>query len=158
MLAGVAPAADCSSISNSTSPADRRRSSCARTTLKRSALVTITGVMRLRALRATLVEIEAQQHIAGAHPVALAHQHLETLAAERHGVDADVHEDFRAAGGTQCNGVARGGDRNHLAIAGRAQLVADRIDGHALAQHGAREHFIRNFRERSAPSREWRAN
>ena len=114
--------------------------------------------MQAARLARHLVEIEAQQYIAGTYPVALAHQHHETLAAERHGVDADVNEDFRASGGTQCNGVARGGNRDHLAIAGRAQLIADRVDGRALAQHGAREYFIRNFRERSAPSREWRAN
>ena len=61
--------------------------------------------------------------------------------------------DLRAAGGAQRHGMARGGDRNHLAVAGRAQFVAGRIDGHALAQHGAREHLVGDLRERRCSSR-----
>ena len=102
------------------------------------------------------LQVEAQQHIAGAHAVALAHLRRKTLAAQGHGIDAHVHQDFRAAGRAQGNGMARGRDRNHLAVAGRAQLVAGRIERRALAQHGAREHFVGNFRERAAPAGERR--
>ena len=104
------------------------------------------------------IEVDAAQQVAGAHAIAFAHVHREPLAAQCHGVHAYVRQQLRAAGRAQRDGVARRRDGNHFAIAGRAQLMAGRIDGRAISQHGAREHFIGDLRERTAPAGEWRAN
>ena len=108
-------------------------------------------------LRATRSRSKRQQQIAGTHAIAFAHVHLESLAAERHGVDAHVNQDFRAAGDAQRQRVARGGDRNDFAVAGSAQLrarsgsIATPSPSMACAKAASGISV-----ERRTPAREWR--
>jgi hypothetical protein len=44
--------------------------------------------------------------------------------------------------------------RNHLAVTGRAEHRAGRIDGDAVAEHALRERGIGRFGERRAPASE----
>jgi hypothetical protein len=50
--------------------------------------------------------------------------------------------------------VARSGDRDDLAVAGRTQLIAGGIESHTIAQQALREGGIGNFRKRRAPTSE----
>ena len=62
--------------------------------------------MRLLAACRQPIEIERNQRIAGRDFLALVHMRREAFAAQRNRVEPDMHQDFRAIGGTQGDGVA----------------------------------------------------
>ena len=111
-----------SSSSNSASPLERTIEARVCVIRKRSPLVMIDRRHEAGRLARHAVEIEGQQQIAGTHAVAFAHVHLESLASQRHGVDAHVEQNFSAGRGTQRQRVARRGDRDDFAVAGSAQF------------------------------------
>ena len=79
--------------------------------------------MRLVAARAIIPRSNSSSRSPARTDVAFFHARLKTLAAEIHGIDADVHEDFGATRRAQRDSVVRGGHRNDLAVAGRMQRV-----------------------------------
>ena len=119
--------------------------------------VTITGVTRLGRAAREHVEIEPQQQIAGAHAIALAHRDFEPFAAERHGVDADVHRGSRRRWRAQRDAHAA---RAAIEITSPSQGARSSMPvgsmRDALAEHALRERGVGHFGERRAPAGERR--
>ena len=146
-----------SSISSSASPTATARSTFALAIRKRSPFVTMIGVMRLVAVRASTSRSNSQQQIAGAHAVAFAH--AAARSPRRRARRCRCRRASRISaplGGRSAIACAGRGDRDDLAVAGRVQLVSRGIDGDAVTQHALREHRVGHFLERRAPAGERR--
>ncbi len=105
----------------------------------------------LRTLRQR-VEIEVQQRLAAANAGASRDQHLEAFAGECDRIDTDVQEDLRSIRRAQRDGMPRGRDGNHLAIARRVQHSFGRIDRDAVTEQPLCKDGVGCFVERRAPA------
>jgi hypothetical protein len=79
------------------------------------------------------VEIEFQQRLSSSHSRALRHQRIEASAVQPDSIDTDVKQNLGAVIRAQSHRMHGRGNRNDLAITGRMQRVACRIDGNAVA-------------------------
>jgi hypothetical protein len=120
----------------------------------REALAVGDDDRRDQALRAPSehVEIEIQQRLAAAYSRAGGHEYLESLAAQRNGIDADMQENLGPVRGTQRDRVSRSRDGNHFAIARCMQYAFGGIDSDAVTEQPLRENRVGRFVERRAPA------
>ena len=70
---------------------------------------------------------------------------LEVLAAEAHGLQTHMDEDFSAVVALEAHGVAGLKHEIHRGVAGGDDLVAGGLDGHALAEDFITEGGILHF-------------
>ena len=114
----------------------------------------MTGVTRLRALRASAIGVETDERLPGSHALAGSDNRLETRALQRDRVDADMQEQLCAMIGShrhRVRGLRQGGD---FAVAGRTQDLVGRIDRNPVPEHACCEHVVIHFIERPGPARE----
>ena len=81
------------------------------------------------------IEIERNQRIARAHPLADRNARAKAFAFERHGVDADVEQNFGAFGRAQGDRVTSRVDGNDVSVARGDKLSVNRIDREPVADH-----------------------
>src|SRR4051794_10256647 len=93
------------------------------------------------------IQIECQKLRTGNDSSTLRHMQDKSNATETHGIDADMHENFRAVPRANGDGVFRRSNRNDLAIARSTERVAGWIDENTIAQHALREYRIRRLIE-----------
>ena len=109
-----------------------------------------------QALRAggDLVEVEADELVAGADPVADLHLRREALAAHLHGVQADVDQHLEIAEGTDGHGVPGRVKVDDLAVARGEKVVAQGVDRDTLADHLLREDRVGHLLDRHEDARQ----
>ena len=113
----------------------------------------MTGVIKLFARRASRSRSNAEQTASPAVTRCPAPRaDSKPSPSERHRVDADVQQDFCAVRGAQRHRMLLRGYRDDDAIARRMQRLPGRIDRDSITEHARREHGIRHFVERRAPS------
>ena len=136
-------------------PIDHRRLPPARATMRNaSPLVTITGVTRLRAVRASWSRSNATSASPAATRWPSATCGAKALAAQRHGVEPDVDQQHRPAVERERDRMAGGMRGDDRARGRRAQQAFDRIDRHAVAQHPFGKHRIGHRVQRRRPAGE----
>ena len=109
-----------------------------------------------QALRAggDLVQVEADQLVTGPDPVADLDLRREALAAHLHGVQADVDQHLEVAEGADRDGVRGRVNVDDLPVARGEEVVAQRVDRDALADHLLGEDRVGHLLDRHDDARQ----
>ncbi len=98
------------------------------------------------------VHVEADQWVSRSYGLSGGDKRGETLARERHGLQANVHQHLGALRRAQADRVPGRRNMDDDPVAGRVQGVARGVDSQAVAQHPTGEHGIRRLIQGADPA------